>query len=417
MNRCQQDIPISIKDAIICLLYKKGDITSLANWRPISLLNVDYKLLTKIINNRMKNSLKQILHPDQKGFVPARNLDDAVIKVRQLMYYCTQTNRPDYLLLLDQEKAFDRVARDFMHKVIEKFDFPPLIMNTIKSIYRTTLARISVNGHFTSSLALLSGVRQGCPLSPTLFAMCIETLGNLIKSKPDFSGIHVPGINTFKLSEFADDTTIFIHNQHDLDIALDIIEIYEQGSGAKANVSKTEIYPFGPNFHSTINPLSTTIQILPYESHIRFLGVQLTNTELPLSFWDSQIEKLNNSLQRWNRLILTFNGRIFVLKTQALSSFLFHAKFHIVPNTIIDTVKRAVKSFVTKGRKNFIVRYSIAQLPRALGGLDAPDIDLLLKSVHLRWIPLLVNPSHHSERTPLTYYQTNLVSEFPKHST
>jgi hypothetical protein len=80
-NRCQQDIPISMKEAVICLLFKKGDKGQLKNWRPISLLNVDFKILTKILNHRMKSALPKLLSLDQKGFVPTRRLDDAVLKV------------------------------------------------------------------------------------------------------------------------------------------------------------------------------------------------------------------------------------------------------------------------------------------------------------------------------------------------
>jgi hypothetical protein len=97
---------------------------------------------------------------------------------------------------------------------------------------------------------LNSGVRQGCPLSPTLFALCIEPLGNLIRSNQNYSGIKISESNSYKVSKFADDTVFFVKDQNDHDIALECIRKYELGTAAKANVSKTEILPIGPNIHS-----------------------------------------------------------------------------------------------------------------------------------------------------------------------
>jgi hypothetical protein len=130
-----EQLPQSLQYASICLLFKKGDKSSLANWRPISLLNTDYKIIAKLINQRIVISLPKILHEDQKGFVPTRNLDDAILKTMHIMRYCKNNNLPYYLLLLDQEKAFDRVNRDYIMKIFDKLNFPPLIQSLIKSLY------------------------------------------------------------------------------------------------------------------------------------------------------------------------------------------------------------------------------------------------------------------------------------------
>ena len=184
-------------NATIHLLFKKGDPQSLANWRTKSLLNVDYKILAKIINFRMSKILPLILNPDQKGFVPTRNLDDAVLKTTHLINYCKRHNKPMYLMLLDQEKAFDQVSREFTFRTLDKFNFPPFIINAITSMYANTTVNISINGQNSRTLHLKSGVRQGCPLSPTLFAICIEALGNLIRQNDNFQGIIIPNTGQY----------------------------------------------------------------------------------------------------------------------------------------------------------------------------------------------------------------------------
>ena len=395
-NKCRNGIPTSMKESIICLLFKKGEKADLKNWRPISLLNVDYKILTKIINERMKKTLTIILHPDQKGFVPTRRLDDAILKVQFLIDYCKRNGYSKYLLFLDQEKAFDRVDRDFMHKILEKFNFPPFLRDLIKSIYNETPARLSINGKLTRSISLHSGVRQGCPLSPTLFALCIETLGNLIRDNVNIPGIEVPNVGIFKLTKFADDTTIFINNTTCLDETLNTISIYEHGSGAKANISKTEIFPIGVDNHDPDINFPQEIQILPYNAQVRFLGVYLTNTILTDEFWNERIQKLKTNLQIWNQYNLTYQGRVLVLRTQALGAITFHAKFNVVPPTIVRKIDNEIKNFVRKGKKKFIINYEIAKLPRELGGLNIPDIDLHIQSTQLSLLqPYLDDNNRH----------------------
>jgi hypothetical protein len=94
--------PQQMQEANTHLLFKTGDTDNLANWRPISLLDSDYKILSSTLNNRLKSHLKHMIHSDQKGFVPTRKLDDAVLKTTHLINYCKRENIPAYLLFLDQ---------------------------------------------------------------------------------------------------------------------------------------------------------------------------------------------------------------------------------------------------------------------------------------------------------------------------
>ena len=238
-----------MKEAVICLLFKKGDKSQLKNWRTISLLNVDYKILTKILNHRIKSALPKLLSLDQKGFVPTRRLDDAVLKVQLLMDYCKRQGLSKYLLFLDQEKALHLIVSidNLCTWSLKHLTSHPLL-EILSKQFTTQLwlrYRSTVNYHVALHSFRVSAKdahsHQHC------FALCIETLGNLIRSDPNVKGIKVHGINTFKLTIFADDTTIFIWDRHCLDAVLEIIKIYEQGSGAKANVSKTELFPIGTN--------------------------------------------------------------------------------------------------------------------------------------------------------------------------
>ena len=361
----------------------------------------------------MIQAVPNLLHLDQKGFVPSRRLDDAVLKTTHIMEHCKTNHKPAYMMLLDQEKAFDRVDRNYMHKVISQFNFPDRIQQLIKAIYNTTSAKITINGKLSRTITLCSGVRQGCPLSPTLFALCIEPLGNLIRQDRFYKGITIPNVGTFKLSKFADDTTFFIRDQQDLNIALQKLNIYEHGTGAKANVSKTEILPIGPNTHAETNPLShPAITLLPYDSSVRFLGVQISNIPLPDSFWEVQIQKLQTTLNMWNQVHLTYSGRIFVCRQQALASIWFHAKFHTLSDSHLRQIEKIIKKFVCKGKSKFLVQYNIAKLPRHLGGLNIPDIFLKNSLLRLKWIVELLDHNNNAEWRRMALPQLDQIANF-----
>lgn len=373
-NACIEkgEIPEYMSEATIQLLFKKGDKQDIKNWRPITLLNVEYKIFTKIITERMKKCLPKILHPDQKGFVPTRRLEDAVIKASSLIDYCKIKNTPKYMILLDQEKAFDRVSREYLHAVIEKFNFPPKIKNAVKALYAVTTANISINGQLSTAVPLKSGVRQGCPLSPTLFALCIEPLGNLIRTNQNYTGISIPGVNSYNISKFADDTVFFVNDQRDHDIVRDYIRTYELGTAAKANVSKTEILPIGPNTHEVENPLQTDIKILDHRTDVRFLGVNIGNNVNLDAIWDDKIERLATSLKLWDLTNPSYEGRILALRTQALGSIWFQAKFHELPKSKIILIEKMIKNFVCKNKQRAPIKYNLMKLPRDLGGMNVP---------------------------------------------
>ena len=170
----------SMRLAIISLLYKKGDIELLKNWRPISLLNVDYKIGSKAFASRLQLILPSILNSDQTCSVPGRSRFENLMLARDSIDYCQEKKLPLALSKIDQEKAFDRVNWDFLLKVLERMNFGPNFMCFIKTMYTDVSCQISNKGYLSRKVTLKRGVRQGCPLSPLLYCIVAETLGNLI---------------------------------------------------------------------------------------------------------------------------------------------------------------------------------------------------------------------------------------------
>jgi len=176
------------------LIYKKrGDIKSLKNWRLISLTNVDYKIISKVITLHLSRVLHCIIDPDQTCSVSGRSIFSNVFLIRDVLDYIAQTDGPAILVSLDQEKAFNRVNRSFLTDLLRHLGFGPNFCKWIAVFYNGAFMQILLNGHLTDKIFLCRGVRQGDPLSPLLYVICVEALACLLEASSSIEGFLLPG--------------------------------------------------------------------------------------------------------------------------------------------------------------------------------------------------------------------------------
>ena len=180
----------SQKQAVITLIEKKGkDRTFLENWRPISLVNVDEKIMSKVIASRIKNVLPGIIH--QTGYVKDRFIGETIRSIYDVMDYTVEENIPGLRIFIDFEKAFDSVEWDFLYKCLESFNFGPDFLKWVKTFYKNMQSCTINNGTASNYFVLERGVRQGDPLSPYLFIAVVETLAIAIRQNKDIKGISI----------------------------------------------------------------------------------------------------------------------------------------------------------------------------------------------------------------------------------
>ena len=201
------NLSVSQRRGIISLLFKKGDRTLLKNWRPITLLTTDYKILTKALANRLQKVLPSLVHTDQTASILGRTINDNSRLLHDVIYYANENNILLAVISVDQLKAFDRVAHSFLFKALERFGFGPSFIHWIKVIYNSVSSSVKTNGWLTSFVKLERGLRQGCPLSMPLYVLTAETMAINIRKNPNIHGILSPqSEKEVKLSQFADDT-------------------------------------------------------------------------------------------------------------------------------------------------------------------------------------------------------------------
>lgn len=186
-------LPPSMREAIIVLLLKPGkDSSSPGSYRPTSLLPVNVKLLAKILANRLSSVIAEVIHSDQTGFMPNKS---TAVNIRclyvnqQLVSDCTGGRA---VLSLDAAKAFDGVEWPFLREVLNKMGFGPQLISWVCLLYNAPTARIRVNRMLSDAFTLHRGTRQGCLLSPLLFAIAIEPLACLLRSA-DITGFCLGG--------------------------------------------------------------------------------------------------------------------------------------------------------------------------------------------------------------------------------
>ena len=173
---------MSQKRGIITLIPKdENNLSTLSNWRPITLLCVDYKILAKVIAKRIGSVLPKLIHSDQTGFIKGRFIGENVRLLNDLLEYTDVQNIPGILLFIDFEKAFDTIEWPFIQNVLKCFNFGPVIGKWIATLYSNVESAVINGGYTTNYFKVSRGVRQGCPLSPLLFVLGVEILAQKIR--------------------------------------------------------------------------------------------------------------------------------------------------------------------------------------------------------------------------------------------
>lgn len=367
-------VPPTFNEALISLIPKKDrDITDPANFRPISLLNVDSKILTKVLALRLQQVLPIIIHENQAGFMKNRSSTDNMRKLIHLMWLAHSKTVPIAAISLDAEKAFDKVEWGFLFSALSHFGFGPGFSQWVKILYKEPKAAVITNGVISPFFRLSRGTRQGCSLSPLLFIIFLETLAVSIRKNTGIKGIECGG-QQHKLLLFADDILAVVTDpETSLPCLMETIQSYSGLSGYTINWDKSEAMP--------LTPLCLPYMVEKFKfkwvpKGIKYLGVKLSQDlgELPWLNFDPLLQKIKTNLEKWVKIKLTLWGKINIIKMIIAPQFNYLVMMLpiTIPPAIFKKYDDVVKQFLWEGKK---ARIKLSKLctPKEKGGLGLPD--------------------------------------------
>jgi exonuclease III len=375
----------SQKRGIISLLPKEGkDTRELKNWRPLTLLNNDYKFLAKAISNRCKSVLPRLIGLDQNGFVPGRVIGSNIIRTLELIRLCEEQDMEGLLLNIDIEKAFDSVSWQFMYESLAFFQIPNKLINIIKCLYNNIEICTMNNGHSSKFVKVERGMRQGCPLSPILFVLTIELMNIYIKNKGNIKGLQC-NKKEHLISQFADDTTFFLSNQKgNLDRLFMYLNNFGHMSGLKLNIGKSEILLLGK---TTINDIPKNYANL-VKDKVKTLGVDIyKDIHRTIEENYNKVEqKMTESIKFWNKKNLSLVGKINMVKNQITSKLIYIMTNLPSPEpSFWNRINKQLYNFIANNKQEKLRRKALINTYER-GGAQMVDLESQDKALKAFWI-------------------------------
>ncbi|XP_071694498.1 uncharacterized protein [Rutidosis leptorrhynchoides] len=364
---------------------KKCDPIILSDFRPISLIGSLYKIVAKILSNRLKRVLPRLVGSEQSAFLKERYILDGVLVANKSIDFIKSNNKKGIIFKVAFEKAFDCLNWDFLMEVMSSMEFGAKWRKWILACLSSASISVLINGSPTREFPIGRGVRQGDPLSPFLFILAAEGLNFLTKAAINrglFRGVEI-GKDKVLVShlQYADDTMLFRKwsriNARNL---INILKCFELALGLKVNLHKSCLYGVGVN-SVEVEDLPSRMGCQAGKFPFIYLGLPIGAKMKKLSDWDPVINKFKRRLSEWKMRTLSFGGRLVLLKSVLNSLPLYYFSLFRAPTCVLKLLESVRRNFFwgggggdPSGKKMTWVKWVTTCLPYGLGGLNVGSL-------------------------------------------
>ena len=373
----------------------QDDVPSFKTLRPLTLSNVDYKNLTGMVNDRMAAVSQPIIHRQQTGGLPWRQIQHSTFLIHLLINFYKETDQGGYIVALDNVKAFDKLNRPFLFKVLAKAGFKPWTINLIKRLYTNTAVKLIINGFLSDPFEIYSGVKQGCPLSPLLYALSMEPLARAILNDNNFNklGFCLPSSREVKLIQHLDDMTLFAKNKYAVETFMSRILEYRGLSGSDINYNKSFIIRLDRQRQSLSKDGHRIcgIPVLKDDKCKKILGIYFGSDieHYHKTNWEEVQEKCFRALKTWTcRLdqhdrIVSLVGRALIVNVKVYSKLTYLMQTLQFSKEIFKEITTKVNRFMWRGGKAQR-EVAVLEAPKELGGLGLTPLIPMARSVRFK---------------------------------
>ena len=419
--------PFSFKQSVIKLIpkeIKEGDTHETKDFRPISLSNCDFKIFSKMINNRLISLSDSIISQNQTG-LPGRSIFSNILFMKDVLSesipvfpsqgsYSASSSfssglAPPYnVFSIDFTKAYDTVNREFVFNLLQKANFGNMARIIKNNLFVGTQTQICCNGLISPAFSTTSGLKQGDPSSPWLFCLTVQPLLKLLHEKFGLLS-----------TAYLDDIAIFFNNVHHVQEILVALEHFGIASGLKINIKKSGILLSKSNLNNVI--LISQLfndrndKVPPLIHNFLYLGCPISSSPsisdtnvFIQNYWKERFDKSVSILNQWKKHHnLSLKGKVLVWNALIVSRFIHAGLIFSVPNGVIKDLDSLLKDFLWSDKTHCLSLDKLA-LPFDQGGLNLIILTDHLKTLKISFLKKLLSlPSSdlslHSHLAHMTF--------------
>uniref|UniRef100_A0A8I6YHP9 Reverse transcriptase domain-containing protein n=1 Tax=Hordeum vulgare subsp. vulgare TaxID=112509 RepID=A0A8I6YHP9_HORVV len=379
-------MPEGVNDTAIVLIPKVPHPKDLKDFRPISLCNVIYKIVSKCMVNRLRPVLTELISENQSAFIPGRLITDNSIIAFECLHHIQSLNNNAVDLCaykLDLSKAYDRVDWSFLEKALVKWGFPELWISRVMACVSSVKYSVKFNGKLMEAFSPSRGLRQGDPLSPFLFLFVADALSALLNKaarEDALQGITIcRGAPEITHLLFADDSLLFFQaSQQQALLVKGVLNTFAAATGQLINPSKCSILFSSQCSAQVIQELKLTLDISQEAFESKYLGLPVPEGRMHKGNFEFTQERLRKILVDWSEQYMSSGSKEILIKAMAQAIPAYVMSIFRLPASVCDDITRMIQQYwgeVENGKKKMAwMSWEKLRLPKSMGGLGFRDM-------------------------------------------